>query len=491
MNIGYYAHHHGTGHCRQADKLAAHWQNVHPSAAETLTVFTSLPAEDYKFSHINAKNIIRLPDEHETATDVLPGRAGIYWQPECLHYSPIGNHNIQRRSNILLSELQARHIELMIVDLSVEIALLCRTASIPYLYVRLPGDRNDPPHRNAFQGALALLAPYPKILESTNTPEWVRQKTFYLGFLSQPPRSLPISKPSFMASLTRLANNAIALDNSEHNLDCKHDSKTDRKSHEKPYSDLVPKHSDPKATNPVLTKSDLMMSGVVDQLESLPMIVTVVKGFGGHKNIDNILPELRQILPNAYIISLGPIDTDAIPYVDLATQVDSVIPFLQHSDLMVMACGLNAIGEVCQYETPLIVIPDERPHAEQEKMAESLIACGRAIDLKELYLCYPSQEPNPSNEQYSNSEQAYDLKSNTSNTQKNHIDNKQAPKSQLKTSKNTRFLHTLQPSASLVESVSWSNSGEFVESIARANSVKQWFYEWLLPQLSLQPDRPT
>lgn len=93
MRIGYYAHHHGSGHCRQADKLAAllpiEWQ-------QQLTVFTSLPIDAYRFTTLTEAQIIRLNPEDELAEDVLAGRAGQYWQPAALHYSPVGNSDIQK-----------------------------------------------------------------------------------------------------------------------------------------------------------------------------------------------------------------------------------------------------------------------------------------------------------------------------------------------------------------------------------------------------------
>ena len=172
MRIGYYAHHHGSGHCRQADKLAA---LLPESVRAQFTVFTSVLAADYTFCAIDEAQVIRLAPEDEHEDDVLKGRAGQYWQPESLHYSPVGNRDIQARSYQLISAMQARQIELMIVDVSAEIAMLCRTISMPYLYVRLTGVRDDMPHVSAFAGALAMLAPYPRALEAADTPAWMVQ----------------------------------------------------------------------------------------------------------------------------------------------------------------------------------------------------------------------------------------------------------------------------------------------------------------------------
>ena len=146
MRIGYYAHHHGSGHCRQADKLAA---LLPDDARDQLTVFTSLEIDTYRFDAIEEQHVVRLHAEDERTDDVLSGRAGEYWKPACLHYSPVGNIDIQKRSQQIIEAIYQRHIDLMVVDVSAEVAMLCRAASVPYLYVRLPGIRDDTAHLSA------------------------------------------------------------------------------------------------------------------------------------------------------------------------------------------------------------------------------------------------------------------------------------------------------------------------------------------------------
>ena len=75
MRLGYYAHHHGSGHCRQIDKLAA---LLPTEARQQLTVFTSVTSDAYMFAAIDEAQVVRLPAEDERADDVLAGRAGQY-----------------------------------------------------------------------------------------------------------------------------------------------------------------------------------------------------------------------------------------------------------------------------------------------------------------------------------------------------------------------------------------------------------------------------
>ncbi|PKG34544.1 MULTISPECIES: hypothetical protein [Psychrobacter] len=426
MRIGYYAHHHGSGHCRQADKLAA---LLPPKLRSQMTVFTSLPNDGYHFSAITDEQIVRLSAEDQLPEDVLLGRAGKYWQPSSLHYSPVGNRNVQMRSWQLLDEIRQRQIDLMIIDVSAEVAMLCRAASVPYLYVRLAGERDDMPHLNAFAGALGLLTPYPKALEAAATPDWVCQKTLYLDFMPNKTNEL-LTFAAFINKLTTLT--------------------TDKTIHERLHSrlDAVDKSAEGNA-------KDNANEGNANEGN----IVTVIKGYGGHDAIDAKLPELRRALPNALIISLGPINDEARHCVDIAAHVNDVTPFIAYSDLLLMACGLNGIAQAYDYATPLVVLPDERPHREQEVMAEALIEQGRALSWAQFMA-------------QNSSLGSQDIPSFLS------VNNKSISNESINTDK-----------TALTDNQDNTPAQKFMDSIVDYTSVKAWFEEWLLPQLGLKPER--
>ena len=406
MRLGYYAHHHGSGHCRQIDKLAA---LLPTEARQQLTVFTSVTCDAYMFAAIDEAQVVRLPAEDERADDVLAGRAGQYWQPASLHYSPVGNSDIQQRSHKILDTIYQRRIYLMIIDVSVEVAMLCRAASVPYLYVRLPGLRDDEPHLNAFAGALALLAPYPRTLESTKTPEWISQKTLYLDFINTQQR----------------------------------DAQT--------YQDFI------KHLMQLITDKKALSLMLNDKDKDTPTIVSVIKGYGGHQAIDATLPELRQLLPYAFIISLGPIDEDKRHYVDIAVDVSDVTPFIEHSDYLLMACGLNAVAQAYDYTTPLVVLPDDRPHQEQEVMAEALIAQGRAFSWQQFNALMTASG-------------THKLSSETAN-------------------QSARTQSLSKPDSTTLKQKSVQTAQAFMQSMAEYPTTKAWFEQWLLPQLALEPER--
>lgn len=424
MNIGYYAHHHGSGHCRQADKLAGLLPNSH---RQNLVVFTSLSAQDLPFSNIDESKVVRLAAEDELDDDVIAGRAGAYFMPDSLHYSPVGNPDIQDRSWQLLEGIRRFDIKLMIIDVSAEVAMLCRAASIPYLYVRLAGIRDDTPHLNAFSGALGLIAPYPKALEAKNTPDWVCQKTLYLGFLSPSPQ-LPPRFEDFVQQLTDLANEALAqtgLENQNHQYP-QQKALIQQKiiQYQNQHSGQLPLDRDHQSHN------------------QTPLI-TVIKGFGGHQAIDDKLTKLRALWPQALIVSLGPIDEDKRLQVDIAATVNDVTPFLAFSDYLLMACGLNAVAQAYPYQTPLIALFDDRPHDEQKAMATALIDDNRAMSWEQFV-------------QYS-----------------------KAP------SENQTLLPSFEAKASLNDSEAMPLA--LMSSLASTVTVKSWFESWLLPKLLVRP----
>ena len=167
--IGYYAHQHGSGHCRFADLFSRNFE-------QKVNIFTSV---DYNFH--KRDNLWLLEDENPDGTAYPQNQVQ---PPDYLHYSPVGQQSIQKRSLQLLETIVKEKIELLIVDVSAEIAALARASSIAYAYVKLPGNRNDSAHLQAFQGAVFVLAYYPKEFEDPCTPQWLVEKTIYLGFLT-------------------------------------------------------------------------------------------------------------------------------------------------------------------------------------------------------------------------------------------------------------------------------------------------------------------
>jgi hypothetical protein len=160
--IGYYVHHHGAGHLARAKALAA--------ASDWPIVLLGTGIGDAG---------IDLPDDR-ALSGRFDGRDGASARPNALHYAPLDHEGIRSRVARIGAWIASARPALMVIDVSVEVAMLARLASVPTIYVRLNGDRSDPPHLDAFASASAILAPFHERFERPETPEWIRAKTHYL-----------------------------------------------------------------------------------------------------------------------------------------------------------------------------------------------------------------------------------------------------------------------------------------------------------------------
>lgn len=166
--IGYYAHHVGVGHVQRAAAIAR-------ASRQTVVGFSSRPIPSGWLGRW-----IQLPDDQISgdpeAADVTAGGA--------LHWVPRLHDGLRIRMDTLAKELGQGDIRLMVVDVSVEVALLARLFGVPVIVVAQPGTRTDRPHRLAYDLADRLLAAWPKQSELQWPPNWV-EKTIYLGALSR------------------------------------------------------------------------------------------------------------------------------------------------------------------------------------------------------------------------------------------------------------------------------------------------------------------
>lgn len=172
--IGYYVHHHGEGHRRRAMAIAA-------SAPGRFTLIGSgVEGLSGPF------DTLELPDDRPVGDTSFSGVDEADGRPEALHYAPYDHDGVRARACAVSAWIAERRPGLIVVDVSVEIAMLARLCATPTLYVRLAGARTDPAHLDAFRGARALLAPFDARLDAEDTPDWVRTKTRYVSGIAAP-----------------------------------------------------------------------------------------------------------------------------------------------------------------------------------------------------------------------------------------------------------------------------------------------------------------
>lgn len=177
--ISYYAHHVGSGHLRHARRI------IDASVFEVQVTSTGpnrgtlLPA---------GTNYVSLTaDVHPEQTN-QPAAGGY------LHYAPVGRHITERFAT--LNQAWKRFApDLVMVDVSVEVALFAKLSGYRVAMRRMPGKRSDKAHAMAYGIVDALFAYYPQELEDAGHLERYAHKSHYLA-VPRPATNLAESQDS-------------------------------------------------------------------------------------------------------------------------------------------------------------------------------------------------------------------------------------------------------------------------------------------------------
>lgn len=177
--IGYYVHHHGSGHLTRARLLGA-------ALGRPVTGLSSLPRpSDWTGPWIQLPHDAEPPPAPES--DVTAnGR---------LHWAPVGHRGFTSRMAAVSRWIEQVRPRLVVVDVSVEIAALVRLHGVPIVVVAMRGDRSDAAHTLAYDCAAALLALWPPQLADPTWPgRWIH-KTCHVGGFSRLDDIARSSKP--------------------------------------------------------------------------------------------------------------------------------------------------------------------------------------------------------------------------------------------------------------------------------------------------------
>ena len=144
--IGYYLHHQGQGHRRRGTAIAREL------GVPVTGLGSGGPPEGWP------GDWVELDRDDEPAVD--PERAEV-GAGGVLHWVPLHHPGLARRHHQVARWLAEARPSLVVVDVSVEIALLVRLCGVPVVVGGMPGDRTDAPHRLGYDVASAVLAPWP------------------------------------------------------------------------------------------------------------------------------------------------------------------------------------------------------------------------------------------------------------------------------------------------------------------------------------------
>jgi hypothetical protein len=166
--IGYYIHHHGSGHLTRATSICAQMQRP-------VTALSSLDIpEPHPFTAV-----MRLPRDDEAEHVREPSAHG------ALHWAPHHDGGYRSRMTAIAQWVADTEPEAVVVDVSVEVATFVRLLGVPVIVMALPGDRVDAPHQLVHRLADHIVAAWPGDL---NAPAWLRpyrDKASYVGGISR------------------------------------------------------------------------------------------------------------------------------------------------------------------------------------------------------------------------------------------------------------------------------------------------------------------
>lgn len=166
--IGYYVHHHGSGHRQQALAIARH-------LGDEITLLGSFgPAPDLPAPYVElTRDDVPEPD---LADDVTAGGA--------LHWAPLGHAGLRERHGMLAQWLSGSSVRLLLSDVSVEVLLLARLLSVPPVAMAQRGIRADRAHATGYDAAVAILAPWTRQTQQEWPARWLA-KTTWVGMISR------------------------------------------------------------------------------------------------------------------------------------------------------------------------------------------------------------------------------------------------------------------------------------------------------------------
>ncbi|WP_447555012.1 glycosyltransferase [Vreelandella sp. EE22] len=310
--ISFFVHHQGRGHARRAMAIIRHFASDRP-----VSVMTADPSLFDGFER--EIDLIALPD---MIGATVPTQA-LYEQPtpSVMHCVPMGVVEMRQTMRRILDHLDDIEAGLFVIDVSAEMALLSRIASIPAVSVRMHGDRNDPGHLGAYEASVGMLAPFDERLEQHDYPQHLHEKTFYSGGLCTTAPAVPSRDE---------ARKRLGLD-------------PDRE------------------------------------------IVVALTGGGGAGTPYAPLTVAARAAPQTLFLTIGPLhleghETDFANLVNCGW-VDNVVDYLAASDIVLASAGDNTVHEIAMLKRPYIVAPEWRYFGEQARKAERLAELEAAVNM--------------------------------------------------------------------------------------------------------------
>ncbi|WP_300342827.1 hypothetical protein [Nesterenkonia sp.] len=154
MMIGCYIHHQGAGHLNRSLSWAKDWAE---QTGEEVTGMSSAPRPAEW-----PGQWVRLEPDWTPAPETPSAAQQASW----LHWAPLHHPGLRTRMRQISGWIAAAAPDLIVVDVSVEVALLARLHGVPAVSVALPGDRGDRAHQLGYSLSSAVVGFWPASAES-------------------------------------------------------------------------------------------------------------------------------------------------------------------------------------------------------------------------------------------------------------------------------------------------------------------------------------
>ena len=273
--IGFYAHHHGSGHVHRCRAIMAHL------------------GEDAQLLSTDPRADVVLPDDAPAPGGAPDGPREDVSANGTLHYVPRHRAGLSQRMALIAAWIDEHRPAAFHVDVSVEVALLVRLLGVPVVTLAMPGDRPDAAHQLGYRQSVAILAAW---------PDWV------------------------------------------------------------PVPGHLREHED--RLHPVGGISRFRApTGALPDCD-----VAVLSGRGGTDWNAEQWDEVEAACPDRDFVFLG-----------RDTFVEDPMPYLCSANVVVSAAGQNSIADIALASVGALILPQERPFAEQHASASLLDAAGLAV----------------------------------------------------------------------------------------------------------------
>ncbi|WP_404385978.1 hypothetical protein LL946_06515 [Knoellia locipacati] len=315
MKVGWYVHHHGAGHRTRAMVVG---RELMARGSDVTLLGSALEGDA---AHPSAVTSVRLAMDAPLPEAMSESGADVTAHG-FMHWAPLGHSGFRERMTTIARWVQVEEPDVVVVDVSCEVAVMVRLLGVPVVVVAQPGARTDGAHAAAYDAATAVLAPW---------PAWATDDIWHTSRATEgghgtDPRVVAVGGIAREPTLVTAPSVAAGA----------------QPTGDEPGGGRRTGEPSRRARGLVLAGSD---------------------GFDD--------PDLPDVI------------AAAVPEVDWTVVggrawVPDVHDHLAHSDVVVTHAGQNAIADVAGWGLPAVVLPQSRPFEEQSHMGAVLASSGMA-----------------------------------------------------------------------------------------------------------------